>query len=194
MTYATPPMQGTPMPAPPVQQMRPNAYRLPTNRSLTKFILLGLITFGIYDIVIMTTTAEALNTIASPRDGKKTMNYCLMYFLIGWLTLGIGWLVWFHNFSDRIGEEQRRRGMVPTVTASTFWLWEVLGSLIVVGPFIYHYKMLHAMNDLCASYNAYGICPLIEADWVWARIPRPFLAIGDRLSVSFGGSVALSAG
>ncbi|MBN2924603.1 MAG: DUF4234 domain-containing protein, partial [Bifidobacterium sp.] len=55
------------MPAPPVQQMRPNAYRLPTNRSLTKFILLGLITFGIYDIVIMTTTAEALNTIASPR-------------------------------------------------------------------------------------------------------------------------------
>ena len=46
--------------------------------------------------------------------------------------------------------------MVPTVTASTFWLWEVLGSLIVVGPFIYHYKMLHAMNDLCASYNAYG--------------------------------------
>ncbi|AIA32099.1 hypothetical protein EN10_00255 [Bifidobacterium animalis] len=132
------------MPAPPVQQMRPNAYRLPTNRSLTKFILLGLITFGIYDIVIMTTTAEALNTIASPRDGKKTMNYCLMYFLIGWLTLGIGWLVWFHNFSDRIGEEQRRRGMVPTVTASTFWLWEVLGSLIVVGPFIYHYKMLHA--------------------------------------------------
>ena len=157
MTYATPPMQGTPMPAPPVQQMRPNAYRLPTNRSLTKFILLGLITFGIYDIVIMTTTAEALNTIASPRDGKKTMNYCLMYFLIGWLTLGIGWLVWFHNFSDRIVEEQRRRGMVPTVTASTFWLWEVLGSLIVVGPFIYHYKMLHAMNDLCASYNAYGI-------------------------------------
>ncbi len=67
MTYATPPMQGTPMPAPPVQQMRPNAYRLPTNRSLTKFILLGLITFGIYDIVIMTTTAEALNTMAGAR-------------------------------------------------------------------------------------------------------------------------------
>ena len=83
MTYATPPMQGTPMPAPPVQQMRPNAYRLPTNRSLTKFILLGLITFGIYDIVIMTTTAEALNTIASPRDGKKTMMAHAWHWLAG---------------------------------------------------------------------------------------------------------------
>lgn len=34
--------------------------------------------------------------------------------------------------------------------------WNILGSLIIVGPFIYTYKLLHAMNDLCADYNARG--------------------------------------
>lgn len=86
------------------------AYRLPTNRSLTKYILLGLVTLGIYPIVIMTTTSEAINTIASRYDGKKTMNYRLLFFLVGWITFGIGWLVWYNNFSTRIGDEQRRRG------------------------------------------------------------------------------------
>lgn len=45
----------------------------------------------------------------------------------------------------------------PAVTAATYWLWNVLGVLIIVGPFIYMYKLLHAMNDLCADYNQRGI-------------------------------------
>lgn len=85
-----------------------------------------------------------------------TMHYCLMFFLVGWVTLGIGWLVWYHRVSGRIGEEQAARGLPVTVTASTFWLWGILGSLIAVGPFIYIYKLLHAMNDLSADYNVRG--------------------------------------
>lgn len=82
--------------------------------------------------------------------------YCLMFFLLGWLTLGIGWLVWYHKLTSRIGTEQAARGLPVTVTAATYWLWNILGSLIIVGPFIYTYKLLHAMNDLCADYNARG--------------------------------------
>lgn len=74
----------------------------------------------------------------------------------GRVTLGIGWLVWYHRVSGRIGEEQAARGLPVTVTASTFWLWGILGSLIAVGPFIYIYKLLHAMNDLSADYNVRG--------------------------------------
>lgn len=40
--------------------------------------------------------------------------------------------------------------------ASTFWLWGILGSMIVVGPFIYTYKLLKSMNLLAADYNAKG--------------------------------------
>ena len=73
---------------PPVRQSN-----LRTKRSLLKYVLLGLITLGIYDIWQMSEVGETLNLIATRRDGKRTMHYCLMFFLVGWLTLGIGWLV-----------------------------------------------------------------------------------------------------
>lgn len=160
-----------PQPAPAFQQPVPTApqqpavvgvspapvHQLRTKRSLLKYILLGIVTFGIYDIWQMSEIGETLNLLASRRDGKRTMHYCLMFFLIGGLTLGIGWFVWFHRMSARIGDEQQARGMQPTVTAATYWLWNVLGVLIIVGPFIYMYKLLHAMNDLCADYNQRGI-------------------------------------
>ena len=134
----------------------PPAKQLKTKRGLLKYILLGIVTFGIYDIWQMTEISDTINIIASRRDGKRTMNYCLMFFLIGGLTLGIGWLVWYHKLSGRIGEEQQARGLAVTVTAGTFWLWDVLGIFIIVGPWIYMYKLLHAMNDLCADYNVRG--------------------------------------
>lgn len=129
---------------------------LTTNRSLTKFILLGLITFQIYPIVVMSTLSSEINIVASRHDGRHTMHFCLIFFIFSWLTLGIAPLVWYHRLSNRIGDEQCRRGLPRTISALTFWGWNVLGSLIVVGPFIYMYKLLHAMNDICANYNAYG--------------------------------------
>ena len=52
--------------------------------------------------------------------------------------------------------ELRRRGIAYDFDASTFWLWGVLGSLIVVGTFINTHKLLKAMNLLAASYNIRG--------------------------------------
>jgi len=40
--------------------------------------------------------------------------------------------------------------------AGTFWGWGILGSLILVGPFIYTHKLLTAMNRLSADYNVNG--------------------------------------
>ena len=87
----------------------------------------------------MSEVGETLNLIATRRDGKRTMHYCLMFFIVGWLTFGIA------------------RHLPVTVTAATYWLWSVLGTLIIVGPLVYTYKILHAMNDLSADYNMRGI-------------------------------------
>ena len=43
--------------------------------------MLGLVTFGIYDIVCLYTLTEDINIIASRYDGKKTMNFLLMNLL-----------------------------------------------------------------------------------------------------------------
>jgi hypothetical protein len=127
-----------------------------TNRGLLKMILLGIITFGIYPIVVYSLISSEINTVASRHDGKHTTHYCLMYFIFSWLTLGIAAFVWNHRIVNRMGNELRRRGIGYEIGASDFWLWGVLGSLIVVGPFVYIHKFLKAMNLINEDYNING--------------------------------------
>lgn len=130
--------------------------QLKTNRGLLKFILLSLITFGIYGLVVLSVVSTDINVIAGRYDGKKTMHYCLVFFIFSWLTLGIVPLIWFHKISKRINGELNRRGIAYNFGAGTYWGWGILGSLIVVGPFIYLHKLLKAMNLLAENYNING--------------------------------------
>lgn len=134
----------------------PSAIQLKTNRGLLKYILLSAITFGIYGLVVMSAVSTDINTIASRYDGKKTMHYCLVLFIFSWLTMGIVPIVWCHRLCARIGAELNRRGIAYPFGAGTFWGWGVLGSFILVGPFIYIHKMLKSMNLLAADYNVKG--------------------------------------
>ena len=130
--------------------------KLKTNKGLIKFILLSMITFGIYGIVVMSSVSTDINKIAGKYDGKKTMHYCLVCFIFSWLTLGIVPLIWTHKISGRIGAELRRRGISYHFGAGSFWGWGILGSIIFVGPFIYLHKMFKAMNLLAKDYNVNG--------------------------------------
>ena len=119
-----------------------------------KFFLLSLITLGIYGVVVLYHVSNEINQVASPRDGKKTMNYLWVFFLFSWLTLGIIPLIWYHKLSNRMGDELQARGINYEISAGTFWGWYVLGSLIFVGPFVYYSKFFKAMNLINADYNA----------------------------------------
>jgi len=130
--------------------------QLKTNRGLVKTILLSIITFGIYPLVLMSCISSDINTIASRYDGKKTMHFCLLVFVFSWLTFGIAPLVWYHRISARIGNELKRRGIGYSFGAGSFWGWNLLGLLIVVGPFVYIHKLCKAMNLLSENYNVNG--------------------------------------
>ena len=132
------------------------AVQLSTNRSLLKYILLGIITLGIYNIVVMSEVSTDINLIATKYDGKKTMHFCLVFFLFSWLTLGLFYPVWFHMLSARISDELKRRNIDYEFGAKTYWLWGVLGAFIIAGPFVYLHKLLNSMNLLAADYNAKG--------------------------------------
>lgn len=130
--------------------------QLRTDRGLLKYILLSLITCGIYGLVAMSGVSNDINIIASRYDGRRTMHYCLLVFIVAPITFGIGSIVWFHKISARIGNEMRRRNIAYSFDAGSFWLWFVLGSLIIIGPFVYLHNMFKAMNLLSQSYNVYG--------------------------------------
>lgn len=127
------------------------------DRSFVAWFFLNLITGGIYGLVVMYFIVDDVNEICGPRDGKKTHSYLLMVFLFSWLTLGIYPLVWWHGFSNRVGDALQSRGYPRMLSAGTFWGWNVLGSLILVGPWIFDYKMLQAVNTLAADANNRGI-------------------------------------
>ena len=130
--------------------------QLKTNKGLLKTILLSLITFGIYLLVVMSSVSDDINIVASRHDGKKTMHFCLLTFVFVPITFGIAGIVWFHKISNRIGAELKRRGVAYSFSAADYWLWNVLGKLIVVGPFIYLHKMFQAVNKMNAHYNING--------------------------------------
>ena len=127
-----------------------------SDRNWVVMILLSLITCGIYSIIFMTQITNEVNIVCSPHDNRRSTHYCLMFFLLFGLTLGIGWFVWYHNLCDRIGNELRRRGINYEFGAGTFWGWNILGSLILVGPFIFLHKFTTAVNCMNADYNQRG--------------------------------------
>lgn len=128
---------------------------LPTKRSLCKMFFLGLLTLGIYPMVIYSKIITELNIAASRYDGKRTMTFYGMA-MVAPLTLGVYAYVWFHNLCARIGDELQRRNIDYKFGPSHFWLWNVLGCFILVGPFIFTHKLMKSMNLINKSYNEKG--------------------------------------
>ena len=123
---------------------------------MVKYLLLSLITCGIYGLVVMSGVSEDINLIASKYDNKKTMHFCLVAFIFSWLTFGIVPIVWSHKICARMGNELKRRGIAYNFGAADFWLWGVLGICILVGPYVWIHKFLKAMNLINADYNQKG--------------------------------------
>ena len=130
--------------------------QLPTQRGLLKILIFGFLTLGIYPIVVYSLISTEINIVASRYDGKHTMHFCWIYFIFSWLTLGIAPFVWVHRICNRIGNELCRRGIPYSFGAPDFWLWSILGSIIVVGPFIFVHRFLKAVNLMNADYNVRG--------------------------------------
>lgn len=116
------------------QNYQPGGYQQPimqlsTNRSLLKFILLSIVTCGIYGIICLYNISKDINTIASRYDGKETMNYVLVW-ILSMFTLGIPTFIWYHKISARIGCELQRRNYDYKFDASTYWIYNFVLSLI----------------------------------------------------------------
>lgn len=128
---------------------------LPDRRGLGKMFFLGILTLGIYPLVIWSRMVTELNILASRYDGRRTMPYFAMMTLAP-ITLGIYVFVWMHKLCNRIEGELLRRDLDYRFSAKTFWLWNILGSLILVGPFVFLHKLCKAMNLLNRDFNDRG--------------------------------------
>ncbi len=141
-----------------------NAYSAPygfmplrTDRSLLVFILLTIVTCGIYSWVFIYQLIQDVN-IACDGDGEETMNFWL-FFLLSLVTCGIFAYVWYYQLGNRLQNNCARYGQPNTEGGTAVLLWMLLGVLLCgIGVFIGWNIIINNTNTVCRGYNrAHGI-------------------------------------
>jgi hypothetical protein len=120
-------------------------------RSLVLLILLSFITFGIYGLYWIYRLAKDVNLICAG-DGKKTSGL-LKYILFGIITFGIYYLIWTYMLGDRIQDSGPKYNIKIKESGGIILLWMVLGSFIIIGPFIGLFIIIKNVNALADEYN-----------------------------------------
>lgn len=134
------------------EERRPNIPKLKTNRNMWKLVLLSLLTLGLYSIFFFIPLSFDLDRSAPRRDGKKTMNYAFAL-ILSFFTFSLVIDIWHYHLADRIEDALSEHKINYSFGTGDFWGWLILGSLILVGPFVYLHKLCKAMNLLCEHYN-----------------------------------------
>ena len=125
---------------------------LRTDRSLLIFILLTLVTCGIYLYVFMYYMIKDINT-ACAGDGDETPGL-LVYILLSLVTCGIYSYVWLYKVGERLARNCQRYGYSVTENGTTVLLWFIFGMwLCGIGPFIGWNILINNTNMVCMGYN-----------------------------------------
>ena len=128
------------------------AVPLKTDRSLLIYILLSLVTCGIYSLFFIHSLAKDVN-VACAGDGKETAGL-LKLILLSIVTCGIYGVYWYYSLGDRLHENGPRYGVNITETGTTILLWILIGLLFAcAGSFVAMYFIIKNTNAICESYN-----------------------------------------
>lgn len=135
----------------PTQQVTPK--RIRTNRGVLKYLILSILTFGIYDIFYWYGMIRDIN-IACRGDYEKTPGI-LQYFLLSVLTCGLIYpLVWGYNVSQRMHHNGIRYGVTTNSTGLSYLVLNFAGWLLCgLGPIIATIHIIKDANKIFMAYN-----------------------------------------
>lgn len=126
--------------------------RVEENRSLVTYILLTIVTCGIYSYYFLYSIARDMNVVCAG-DGKETGGL-VKFILLSTVTCGIYAWIWYYNIGNRMAENAPRYGLTFAENGTTILLWFVLGSAVCgIGPFVAMHIMIKNMNALAHAYN-----------------------------------------
>ena len=125
-------------------------------RRLWKYIILGLLTLGIYDLIFMWKMLKDLNTVCGyveDSDEDRSPNY-IIFCLLCLITLGIYSYVWYYAQGNRMRRAARAYGFEIDEQGKEYVLWMLFGVLLFgIGPFICFYLFIGNVNKLAKAYN-----------------------------------------
>lgn len=122
------------------------------NRSLGIYILLSLVTCGIYSLYFTYKMAHDVN-IACAGDDENTAGL-VVYILLSIITCGIYCFYWQYKIGNRLAANAPRYGLHFQENGTTVLMWDIFGAVLCcVGPFIAMNILIKNTNAICRAYN-----------------------------------------
>lgn len=129
-----------------------------TDRSLLVYILLSIVTCGIYSLCFFYSLAKDVNEMCRG-DGKNTTGL-LGFILLSLVTCGIYSWIWYYSLGNRLAENAPRYGRIFSENGTTVILWMLFGSLVCgIGSFVAMHIIIKNTNELARAYNAANRSP-----------------------------------
>ncbi len=140
------------VPTPPVGRQR-----LKDDRGLFIYIVLTIITCGIYNYYFVYRLAQDTNTVCEG-DGEQTSGL-VAFILLSIITCGIYSYYWYYKLGNRLSSNARSYNLAFQENGTTILLWQLFGMLLFgIGPFVAMHIIIKNINALCNAYNRkYGL-------------------------------------
>lgn len=131
----------------------PTGGRLQTDRSLVMYILLSIITCGIYGYYFIYKMARDVN-VACDGDGESTTGL-IGFIVLCFITCSIYSWFWYYKLGNRLQANAPRYGMSFEENGTTLLLWLILGWFVCgLGVFVAMHILIKNSNALCTAWNA----------------------------------------
>lgn len=121
-------------------------------RSFIVYLLLTIVTCGIYAIYFWYVYTEDLNAITEG-DGEPLQNY-IVVILLSIITCGIYKYVWMYKLGNKLQMNGPRYNVNIQENGTTILLWTILGAFLLgIGPIVAQYFLINNFNELAVRYN-----------------------------------------
>lgn len=128
--------------------------RLKDDRGLLSYILLSIITCGIYSYYFIYKMAHDVN-IACDGDGESTSGL-VAFIILSFITCGIYSWIWEYKLGNRLAANAPRYGMSFQENGTSVLMWCIFGALLCgIGPFVAMNILIKNSNKICNAYNRY---------------------------------------
>ena len=125
---------------------------LNANRSFVKYVILSIVTCGIYHWIFMHGFIKDMNIIGDG-DGEETADLAKLI-LLSIVTCGIYSWIFYYKLGNRMYNNGSRYNVTINENGTTILLWMILGSwLCGIGFYVAWYILINNMNKLAEAYN-----------------------------------------
>lgn len=122
------------------------------DRSLIGWLLLSLVTCGIYSFYFLYCLARDVNTLCQD-DGDYTPGLA-EFILLSFVTCGFYAYYWYYKFGNRLQANAPRYGLVFQENGTTVLLWQIFGALLCgLGPIFAMNIIINNTNAMATAYN-----------------------------------------